>query len=95
MKFRNFFVERVALLKRGVSIENLQIAWKRAIMREINLALYIQALKPEDDLTMLALYRLLQRYYAERGSNGFEDIVKLWSYLIKKDEEINIKKIIQ
>ncbi len=89
MQFRNFPEELPAIKEKSNSIvRNFQAEWKKHIIREITTVLPLDKLSPEDDLTVMALFRILQRYYSERGKDGFDDIVKLWSYLINKEEEM-------
>ena len=92
MHFQNFLSDLKQALSQGKDIKEIHSAWKDAIMSEIDKALFIDGLGPEDDLTSMAMYRLFQRYYAERGKEGFENILKLWGYLMEKEEGKKVNK---
>jgi hypothetical protein len=87
MIFINFYEKLKSISNDYTDIKKFQSDWKESIISEINSVLPLERLSPTDDLTIFALYKLLQRFYAERGSEGFDDIVKLWANLIKKEQD--------
>ncbi len=88
MLFRNFPKELPAILEKPNSINrNFQVEWKKHIIREINNAMPLDMVAPEDDLTQFALYRLMQRYYFERGEDGVVDVFNFWARIIEKHEK--------
>lgn len=88
--FRNFYKEKKELSQND-DVKKFHEEWRNEIIGEINSVLPLDRLSMDDDLTVYALYKLLQRFYSERGSDGFEDIVKLWGNLMKKEQDENIK----
>ncbi len=63
--------------------------WKNEIINAIDEVLDLDNLKDEN-LTAMALFRLLDLYYQDAGYNGIETIMKIWAYLevqYKQSEE--------
>ncbi len=95
MQFKDFKKDLPAILEKDDSIiRNFQAEWKKTIVREINWRLPLDQLNPEDDLTQLALFQLLTRYYLERGPEGFNDIIKFWAGILEKygDEKERLER---
>lgn len=83
--FRNFKRELPAILEKSPSIiRNFYAEWKKNIMREIDTAMPLDKVEAGNDLSQFALYRMMQRFFFERGEAGLEDILKFWKYISEK-----------
>ncbi len=87
MQFKDFKKELPAILEKDErTLRNFQAEWKKTIIKEISWRIPLDQLGPEDDITQLALFSLLVRFYLERGGEGWNDIVKHWAGIINKFE---------
>ena len=55
--------------------------WKKDILKAIEEVLDIENMKESENLTALALFRMLDLYYQDAGYKGIETIMKIWAYM--------------
>ncbi len=55
--------------------------WKKDILKAIDEVLDIETLDEGENLTAVALFRMLDLYYQDAGYKGIETIMKIWAYM--------------
>ena len=55
--------------------------WKKDILGAIDEVLDLDNLKNDENLTSLALFRMLDLYYQDAGYKGIETIMKIWAFM--------------
>jgi len=58
-----------------------QEKWKKDILTAIEEVLDLDNLKNDENLTSLALFRMLDLYYQDAGYKGIETIMKIWAFM--------------